>query len=219
MNMYLIFLGAPGAGKGTQAAVVSQRTKLAHIATGDLFREAVKKGTDLGKMAKSYMEKGELVPDEVTIKMVAERLKEPDCKTGCIFDGFPRTLDQAKALDKMFTIQKKSVDKVIYIEVNEEALLKRLGGRWTCQKCGAVYHETASPPKQKGICDKCSGSLYQRADDNEKTIKERLKVYFVQTTPLLDYYKAGGKLITVDGSVNIDEVSANILKALAHKSG
>ena len=212
--MFLVFLGAPGAGKGTQAAIVSQQLKLTHIATGDLFREAVKKGTDLGKLAKTYMEKGELVPDEVTIKMLAERLKESDCQAGVIFDGFPRTLDQATALDKMMAQQSKSIDKAVYIEVSEENLLKRLGGRWTCKQCQAVYHETASPPKVSGKCDKCGGELYQRADDNEKTIRERLKVYFSQTSPLLDYYKGAGKLLSVDGTLEIKAVSESIIKTL-----
>ncbi len=212
--MFLVFLGAPGAGKGTQAAIVAERLKLTHIATGDLFREAVKKGTELGKLAKTYMEKGELVPDEVTIKMLAERLAQSDCAGGVIFDGFPRTLDQAAALDKMMSGQKKSIDKAVYIEVPEENLLKRLGGRWTCKQCQAVYHEIASPPKVAGKCDKCGGELYQRADDNEKTILERLKVYFSQTTPLLDYYKKAGKLLSVDGTLEIKAVTEGIIKAL-----
>jgi adenylate kinase len=217
--MFYVFLGAPGAGKGTQAAIVSQNLALAHIASGDLFRQAVAKGTELGKLAKSYMEKGELVPDEVTIKMISERLKEPDCTSGCIFDGFPRTLDQAKALDQTFKNQGKNIDKAIYIEVDSEDLLKRLGGRWTCKKCQAVYHEVASPPKITGKCDKCAGELYQRPDDNPTTIKERLKVYFAQTTPLLDYYKASGKLVKVNGQVTIEEVTRQIVSAIGGKSG
>lgn len=212
--MFLVFLGAPGAGKGTQAAIVSQQLGLTHIATGDLFREAVKKGTELGKLAKTYMEKGELVPDEVTIKMLAERLSQPDCAGGVIFDGFPRTMEQAAALDQMMAQQNKSIGQAVYIEVPEEALLKRLCGRWTCKNCQAVYHETASPPKVAGKCDKCGGELYQRADDNEKTIRERLKVYFSQTTPLLDYYKGAGKLLAVDGTLEIKAVSDSIVKAL-----
>jgi adenylate kinase len=215
--MFHVFLGAPGAGKGTQAAIVSQKLGLAHIASGDLFRQAVSKGTDLGKLAKSYMEKGELVPDEVTIKMIAERLKEPDCKSGCIFDGFPRTLEQAKSLDQTLASQKKAINKAIYIEVDSQDLLKRLCGRWTCRKCQAVYHEVASPPKVSGKCDKCGGDLYQRPDDNEKTIKERLKVYFAQTTPLLDYYKASNKLVEVNGQVGIEEVTRQIVAALGSK--
>ena len=217
--MFLVFLGAPGAGKGTQAAIISQKLGLVHIASGDLFRQAVGKGTKLGQLVKTYMERGELVPDEVTIGVISERLGEPDCKTGCIFDGFPRTLEQAKALDETLTNQKKSIDNAIYIEVPAENLLKRLGGRWTCRQCQAIYHETASPPKSPNKCDKCGGELYQRPDDNEQTIKERLKVYFDQTTPLLDYYKADGKLISVDGNLGIEEVAAKIVDALGHKTG
>jgi len=213
-NVYLVFLGAPGAGKGTQAAIISKNLGLAHIASGDLFRQAVVKGTDLGNLVKSYMGKGELVPDEVTIRVISERINEPDCKVGCVFDGFPRTLEQAKVLDRTLADQSKAIDKAIYIEVDSEILLNRLTGRWTCRKCQAVYHEIASPPKVAGKCDKCGGELYQRPDDNEKTIRERLKVYFAQTAPLLDYYKAGGKLISVDGRLSIGEVTKQIVSVL-----
>ncbi|MEJ2739241.1 MAG: adenylate kinase [Dehalococcoidia bacterium] len=212
--MYVVLLGAPGAGKGTQAAIISQKTGLTHIASGDLFRQAVQKGTELGKLVKSYMDKGELAPDEVTIKVIMERLSEPDCEKGCIFDGFPRTLDQAKALDKKLAEQKKGIDKAVFIDVPDEELMKRLGGRWTCKNCQAVYHEVASPPKVAGICDKCGGELYQRPDDNEATIRERLKVYFNQTTPVLDYYKNDGKLIAVDGKLSIDEVAEKVIEVL-----
>ena len=212
--MYVVLLGAPGAGKGTQAAIISQKTGLTHIASGDLFRQAVQKGTELGKLVKSYMDKGELAPDEVTIKVIMERLSEPDCEKGCIFDGFPRTLDQAKALDKKLAEQKKGIDKAVFIDVPDEELMKRLGGRWTCKNCQAVYHEVASPPKVAGICDKCGGELYQRPDDNEATIRERLKVYFKQTTPVLDYYKNDGKLIAVDGKLSIDEVAEKVIEVL-----
>jgi adenylate kinase len=217
--MYFVFLGAPGAGKGTQAAIVSKNLGLVHIASGDLFRQAVGKGTELGKLVKSYMEKGELVPDEVTIRVISERLNESDCKEGCVFDGFPRTLEQAKSLDKTLAGQKKVIDRAIYIDVDSKDLLKRLGGRWTCRQCQAVYHETASPPKVRGKCDKCGGELYQRPDDNEKTINERLKVYFAQTAPLLDYYKAIGKLMKVDGQCGIDEVTKQIIAVLGINEG
>jgi adenylate kinase len=212
--MYIVLLGAPGAGKGTQAAIISQKTGLTHIASGDLFRQAVQKGTELGKLVKSYMDKGMLAPDEVTIKVIMERLAEPDCAKGCIFDGFPRTLDQAKALDKTLKEQNKAIDKAVFIDVPDEELVKRLGGRWTCKNCQAVYHEVASPPKVAGICDKCGGELYQRPDDNEATIRERLKVYFTQTTPVLDYYKKEGKLIAVDGKLSIDEVAEKVVRIL-----
>jgi adenylate kinase len=212
--MYIVLLGAPGAGKGTQAAIISQKTGLTHIASGDLFRQAVQKGTELGKLVKSYMDKGMLAPDDVTIRVIMERLGEPDCAKGCIFDGFPRTLDQAKALDKTLKEQKKGIDKAVFIDVPDEELVKRLGGRWTCRNCQAVYHEVASPPKIAGRCDKCGGELYQRPDDNEVTIRERLKVYFNQTTPVLDYYRKDGKLITIDGKLSIDEVAEKVVHAL-----
>lgn len=215
--MFLVFLGAPGAGKGTQAAVVSRKFGLAHIASGDLFRQSVEKGTELGKSVKAYMDKGALVPDEVTIQLISERLNEPDCKSGCVFDGFPRTVEQAKALDKMLAGRNWSIDKAIYIEVPEKELLKRLGGRWICRKCQAPYHEVTSPPKTSGKCDKCGGELYQRSDDNEETVKARLKVYFAQTTPVLDYYKKVGNLVTVDGELGIEEVSEKIISVLGPK--
>ena len=216
--MYVVFLGAPGAGKGTQAAEVAKALKLAHIATGDMFREAQKKGTKLALEAKTYMEKGLLVPDEITIKMVQERISAPDCKNGVIFDGFPRNLAQAQALDKAMAEQSKSIDKVIYIKVSEGELLKRLGGRWICRQCQTPYHEVASPPKVKGKCDKCGGELYQRSDDVPETIKERLKVFFAQTAPLIDYYTKTGKLMEVNGEGSMDEIKQRILKALGKKS-
>jgi len=216
--MFLVFLGAPGAGKGTQAAVLAGKLGLAHIASGDLFRQAVEKGTELGKSVKAYMEKGVLVPDGVTIQLISERLGAPDCKSGCIFDGFPRTIEQAKALDKMMASLGQAIDKAIYIEVPEKELLKRLTGRWICRKCQAPYHEVNSPPKVRGRCDKCGGELYQRADDTEATIRERLKVYFAQTTPLFDYYKAAGKLAAVDGNQDIKKVSGKIIKAVGRGS-
>jgi adenylate kinase len=212
--MFVVFLGAPGAGKGTQAAVVADKLGVAHIASGDLFRQAVEKGTELGKSVKAYMDKGTLVPDEMTIQLISERLNEPDCKNGCVFDGFPRTIEQAKALDKMMASRSQVIDKAVYIEVPEAELLKRLTGRWICRKCQAPYHEVNSPPKVRGKCDKCGGELYQRSDDTEKTIRERLKVYFAQTVPLLDYYKAEAKLATVDGNLNINEVSQKIIDIL-----
>ncbi len=212
--MYIVFLGAPGAGKGTQAAVVAQKLNLVHIASGDLFRQAIEAGTKLGMQAKSYMEKGALVPDEITIKMVLERLSAPDCKSGVIFDGFPRNLEQAKALDKAFKEQAKAIDKVIYIKVSEEELLKRLSGRWICRNCQTPYHSINSPPKVRGKCDRCGGELYQRPDDTAETVKNRLKVYFAQTAPLIDYYSRGGKLLEVDGEGNVDAISARIVDSL-----
>jgi adenylate kinase len=212
--MNIVFLGAPGAGKGTQAANVAKEMNLVHIASGDLFRQALAQGTELGLQAKSYMEKGMLVPDEITIKMVLERISAPDCETGIILDGFPRNLGQAKALDTALTKLAKKIDKTVYIKVAEEELLRRLTGRWICRNCQTPYHEVNSPPKVKGKCDKCGGELYQRADDTTETIKKRLQVYFAETIPLIDYYTQADKLLEVDGEGNIDEISARIVAAL-----
>ena len=216
--MYVVFLGAPGAGKGTQAAEVAKELKLAHIATGDMFREAQKKNTRLALEAKTYMDRGMLVPDEITIKMVQERIAAPDCIHGVIFDGFPRNIAQAQALDKAMAEQSKAINKVVYIKVSEEELLKRLGGRWICRQCQTPYHEIASPPKVKGKCDRCDGELYQRSDDVPATIKERLKVFFAQTAPLIDYYTKTRKLVEVNGEGSLDEIKQRILKAIAKKS-
>jgi adenylate kinase len=212
--VYVIFLGAPGAGKGTQAAEVAKELKLAHIATGDMFRDAQKKGTALGLKAKEYMEKGQLVPDELTVAMLLERIAQPDCAQGVIFDGFPRTLGQAEALDKAFAKEGKQIDKVVYIKVADEELMGRLGGRWICRQCQTPYHEIAAPPKVKGKCDKCSGELYQRADDQPATIKNRLQVFHGQTSPLIEYYKKTGKLTEINGSGAVDEIRKNIIGVL-----
>jgi len=213
--MYIIFLGAPGAGKGTQAANVARELNLVHIASGDLFRQALEQGTGLGIQAKSYMEKGMLVPDEITIKMVLERISAPDCEAGVILDGFPRNLEQAKALDKALAEPAKSIDKVVYIKVSEDELLKRLSGRWICRNCQTPYHAVGSPPKVWGKCDKCGGELYQRPDDTVETVKKRLQVYFAQTAPLIDYYTQAGKLLEIDGEGSVDEVSRRIVAALS----
>ncbi len=208
--MFLVLLGAPGAGKGTQAAILSQKLGVAHIASGDLFRQAVERGTKLGRLVKGYMDKGALVPDRVTIQLVSERLNEADCKGGCVFDGFPRTMGQAKALDKMLARRGQAIDKAVYIEVPEEELLRRLTGRWLCRQCQTPYHELTSPPKVPQRCDKCGGELYQRSDDTVETVKERLKVYFAQTAPVIDYYKARGKLTVVNGNSNIEDVAEEL---------
>ncbi len=212
--MYIIFLGAPGAGKGTQAARVAQELKLVHIASGDLFRQAFEQGTELAIQAKSYMEKGMLVPDEITIRMVLERISGPDCGSGVIFDGFPRNMKQAKALDKALAQQGKTTDKVVYIKVSEKELLERLSGRWICRQCQAPYHAVNSPPKVWGKCDQCGGELYQRPDDTMETIKKRLQVYFAETAPLIDYYTQANKLLEVDGEGSVDEVERRIVKSL-----
>lgn len=212
--MYIVMLGAPGAGKGTQADLLSQETNLPHIASGDLFRQALEKRTDVGLSAKTYMDKGELVPDEITIKMILERIGQPDCARGCVFDGFPRTLRQAKVLDKALKEQGRSIDRAIYMEVPNKELVRRLSGRWLCRACQAPYHVTNSPPRTPGKCDKCGGELYQRPDDREETVKERLDVFLAQTVPILDYYKKQGKLIRVDGNLGMQGVAGEIVSAL-----
>jgi adenylate kinase len=212
--VYIIFLGAPGAGKGTQAANVARELNLVHIATGDLFRQALEKGNKLGLKAKSYMERGGLVPNQLTIAMVLERLEAPDSRPGAILDGFPRNREQAEALDKALAKQGKNVDKVIYIKVSEEELIRRLGGRWICRQCQTPYNITSSPPKVWGKCDKCGGELYQRPDDTPESIKNRLKVYFAETAPLIDYYTKRDKLVEVDGEGEVGEVSKRITTAL-----
>jgi adenylate kinase len=214
--LYIIFLGAPGAGKGTQAAAVARKLDLVHIASGDLFRQALEQGTELGIKAKSYMEKGALVPDEITIQMVLERLAAPDCESGAILDGFPRNLAQAEALDRALTEQSKAIDEVVHIKVSEEELLKRLSGRWICRRCQTVYNIIESPPKVWGKCDKCGGELYQRPDDAPQTVRKRLGVYFAETAPLIDYYARGGKLLEINGEGSIEEVARRIVAAL-HK--
>ena len=223
--MYIIMIGAPGAGKGTQADILSQEMNLPHIASGDLFRQALEERTEVGLLAKSYIDKGELVPDEITIKMILERINQPDCASGFLLDGFPRTLEQAEVLDKALTEQEKSIDKAIYIEVPHEELVKRLSGRWLCQTCQAPYHTISSPPclpknlfgeqaETPGKCDKCGGELYQRSDDREETVKERLSIFFAQIAPILDYYKKQNRLIRVNGDLGIQEVAKEIISAL-----
>ncbi len=212
--MYIIVLGAPGAGKGTQANILSQEMNFPHIASGDLFRQALEEKTEVGLLAKSYMDKGKLVPDDVAIKMILERINQPDCTSGCILDGFPRTLHQAEILDKAFGEQGKAIDKALYIEVPNEKLVKRISGRRLCRVCQTPYHIISSPPKNPSKCDKCGGELYQRSDDKEKTVKERLSIFFAQTVPILDYYKKQNKLIKIKGDFGIQEVARAIISAL-----
>ncbi len=212
--MYVILVGAPGAGKGTQAAQVSERLGLTHVASGDLFREIRDGDTDIGRLVKSYYDKGELVPDDVTIRMILERLAKPDCQRGCLLDGFPRTLQQAEALDAALQKEAKQVDRVVAINVSEGELLKRLGGRCLCRKCGASFHVIFAPPKKAGVCDTCGGELYQRADDTEETAKNRLEVYFRQTMPLVDYYAKQKKLAEVNGEQTVERVSGDLLGVL-----
>jgi len=216
--VYIIFVGAPGAGKGTQAANVARELNLVHIASGDLFRQALEKGTKLGIKAKSYMERGRLVPNQITIAMVLERLSAPDSRRGAILDGFPRNLEQAEALNKALAQQGRAVDKVIYIKVSEKELMKRLSGRWICRQCQTPYHITSSPPKVWGKCDKCGGELYQRPDDIVESVKKRLKVYFAETTRLIDYYARAGKLLEAEGEGDVAEVARRIITALREHS-
>jgi adenylate kinase len=194
--------------------MLAERLKLAPVASGDLFRQALQKETELGKKAKSFMERGQLVPDEITIRMVLEKLAEPGTAEGAILDGFPRNIKQAGALDKALAKQAKDIAKVIYIKVPEGELLKRLSGRWICRNCQAPYHEVDSPPRTKGKCDRCGGELYQRADDNAATVKKRLEVYFAETAPLIDYYKKAGKLLEINGQGNATEVNRRIVATL-----
>ncbi|MGQ9572652.1 MAG: adenylate kinase [Dehalococcoidia bacterium] len=214
--MYVILFGAPGAGKGTQAAILAQKTGLMHITTGELFREAIRQETELGKQAKPYYDRGQLVPDQLTIAMLLERLSQDDCARGCLLDGFPRTLEQAAALDEALDREGKTIDKVLYIQVPERELLDRLSGRWNCRQCGAVYHQRFQPPRQAGRCDQCGGELYQRDDDKPETVQKRLEVYFQQTAPLIDYYRARGKLVEIDGDKSVDEVAQDLLAAVGH---
>ncbi|NOZ76560.1 MAG: adenylate kinase [Euryarchaeota archaeon] len=207
--MKLILLGAPGAGKGTQAQKLVEHYKIPQISTGDLLRAAVKAGTELGKQANEYMTAGKLVPDEVVIGLIEERLKEDDCKDGFILDGFPRTVAQAEKLEEI-----TDIDAVVNIAVDTSILLDRLTGRRTCKECNAMYHLIFNPPKEEGKCDACGGELYQRADDNEETVKSRIETYNESTAPLVDFYRKKGKLKEVDGQGAIDEIFQNILKVL-----
>lgn len=209
--MYVILFGAPGVGKGTQAAILAEKTGLVHITTGELFREAIRQETELGKQAKVYYDRGQLVPDHLTIAMLLERLSQGDCASGCILDGFPRTLEQATALDEALTQEGGAIDKVVYIQAPQNELLSRLSGRWSCRQCGSVYHERFQPPRQAGRCDQCGGELYQRDDDKPETVRRRLEVYAQQTAPLVDYYRARGKLVEIDGDKSVEEVAGNLL--------
>jgi adenylate kinase len=212
--MNLIVLGPPGAGKGTQAALLSERLGIAHVASGDLFREAAKAKTELGLKAKSYMDRGELVPDEITIGMIRERLLQPDCDKGIILDGFPRTIEQAKALKELFAEQKRKIDAAVLIDAAEEELVRRLSSRWTCRSCQAIYNVISKPPKEEGKCDVCGGELYQRSDDTPETVRNRIQVYWKQTSPLIQYYRDEGLLTTVKSEGGIDRVQEAILQAL-----
>jgi adenylate kinase len=214
MTKYLVLLGPPGVGKGTQAKILSERTGLAHISSGDLFRENIKNQTELGKLAQTYMNRGELVPDDVTIGMIRERLSRSDCRAGAILDGFPRTPAQAEALEKMLQEFNGHVNFVPFITAPENILVERLSGRWTCRANGHIFNEKTNPPKKPGICDFDGSELYQREDDQSETVKRRIHVYLEQTSPLVDYYRSHGKLIEIDGTQSIEQVSQTLASVL-----
>lgn len=213
--MYLILMGLPGAGKGTQAEMIKAKYNIPHISTGDMFRQAIKEGTELGKKAKAYMDEGALVPDEVTNGIVEERLAKSDCDNGFLLDGFPRTIAQAEALEAITKKLNKQIDYVIQVDVPAEKLIERLTGRRVCPSCGATYHVINKPPKTEGVCDNCGTQLVQRDDDKEETVQKRLEVNIEQTQPLLDFYKEKGVLVTVDGDQPIDKVFEDIVAAIS----
>lgn len=212
--MRLILLGPPGAGKGTQAAGISESYKIPHISTGDIFRKNIKEGTELGTKAKAFMDKGELVPDSLVVSLVEDRLKQDDTKEGFLLDGFPRTVAQAEALDEALVAMGQSLSTVVNIKVDPSVLVERAVGRRICKSCGATYHITFNKPEVEGVCDKCGGELYQRADDTEETVSNRIKVYMDETAPLIDYYSAKNLLTDIDGQQDIGVVFEDIQKAL-----
>jgi len=212
---YIVLLGPPASGKGTQAARLKEILDLPHIASGDLFRENLKNETELGKKAKVYMDRGDLVPDDVTIAMVMERLSRPDCANGALLDGFPRTIAQAEALDQALAGQGNKISLALYIAVPDEVLVERVSGRRLCRLCGESYHVRFNPPKQPGVCDNDGGELYQRDDDKPETVRKRLQVYWEQTSPLIETYRDQGVLVEVDGDQAIDDVTADLRAAVA----
>ena len=214
MTKYLVLLGPPGVGKGTQAKIIAERTGMAHISSGDLFRENIKNQTELGKLAQTYMKKGELVPDDVTIAMIRDRINRSDCGVGAILDGFPRTPAQAEALEIMLEEFNGQVDAVPFITAEEDILVERLSDRWTCRASGHIFNQKSNPPQENGVCDFDGSELYQRDDDKAETVKHRIQVYLEQTSPLIDYYRERGKLIEIDGMQTIEHVAQSITSAL-----
>ena len=212
--MRIILLGPPGAGKGTQAAGIVEKYNIPHISTGDIFRKNIKEGTDLGKKAKEYMDQGLLVPDELTVGLVTDRITQDDCKNGFMLDGFPRNVSQAEQLDAFLKENNIALSNVINIEVDKNILVSRAVGRRICKSCGATYHVEFNPPKIEGVCNVCQGELYQRADDNEETVSKRIQVYLDETKPLADYYAKVGILSNINGQQSIDEVFGDIVAAL-----
>jgi adenylate kinase len=214
MGCRAVLLGSPGAGKGTQAQRLAETLGVPHVASGDLFREHMDQGTELGREAQAYIDRGDLVPDEVTIRMVAERLARPDCASGFVLDGFPRTVAQAQALERALGKMGMALDVVPLIQVGEEVALARLAGRWTCSECGVVFHALFNPPRQAGVCDVCGGELYQRSDETPEAHRHRLLVYRDQTAPLVDYYRRSGLLVELDGEPSIEEVQADLRRVV-----
>ncbi|MDQ0685710.1 adenylate kinase [Streptomyces achromogenes] len=213
--MRIVLVGPPGAGKGTQAAFLARNLSIPHISTGDLFRANISQQTELGKLAKSYMDAGNLVPDEVTIAMAKDRMEQPDAEGGFLLDGFPRNVSQAEALDEVLQTESMKLDAVLDLEVPEEEVVKRIAGRRICRKDSShVFHATYSPPKAESVCDVCGGGLYQRDDDTEETVRTRLEVYHTQTEPIIDYYKAQGLVVTISALGKVDEVTARAMDAL-----
>ncbi len=212
--MKIIMLGAPGAGKGTQAQMICDKYSIPHISTGDLFRSNIKNGTELGKKAKEYMDKGQLVPDELTVQLLLDRVANDDCKNGYVLDGFPRTIPQAEVLDKELSSLGDKVDFAINVDVPDENIVRRMSGRRTCPKCGASYHIEHIPPKKEGVCDRCGAELIQRDDDKPETVQNRLSVYHEQTQPLINFYDEKAILKTVDGTKDLNDVFADIVAIL-----
>jgi len=215
MARFYVLLGPPGAGKGTQAAIVAEKCGIPHVSSGNIFRENLEKDTELGKKARSFMEKGELVPDDITIAMVEDRLIKTDCAKGALLDGFPRTPAQAEALAAFLAENNGEISCVPFINVDSDELIERLSGRWTCKAEGHVYHTIYNPPQKEGVCDLDGSPLYQRNDDKRETVKQRIDVYFNQTAPLIDFYRAKGLLVEIDGAKPIEEVTQAVLKVVA----
>lgn len=213
----LILLGPPGAGKGTQATRICQKYGIPHISTGDIFRKNIKEGTDLGKKAQEYMNKGELVPDDLVLEIAADRLMEEDCKNGFLLDGFPRTVYQAEQLDKFLNEKNLDIDLVIDINVGKDELMTRLIGRRVCRNCGATYHVINMPPEKDGVCDVCGGALYQRSDDTAATVENRIEVYNAQTAPLVEYYEKLGKIAHIDGAMGLEDVFNDIVRIVGDR--
>ncbi len=216
MVMKIIMLGAPGAGKGTQAKMIAEKYQIPHISTGDIFRANIKNGTELGMEARTYMDKGELVPDELTVRILLDRVAQPDCEKGYVLDGFPRTIPQAEVLDQELTKRNEKIDHAINVEVPDENIVRRMSGRRACVSCGATYHIVHIPPKKEGLCDKCGNELILRDDDKEETVMNRLGVYHDQTQPLIEYYNAKGVLCSVDGTIDMMDVFKKITDILGN---